>query len=142
MHGSLVVRPRAARFSALFLLCVLAATPAAGQTSRRQILEAERAAKAQSLAPYTPGKLEKGLLWMEEGAVMTRLFDPYEGWYVHFGGLTKGGGLGMGDGTGSQPPCHAVTRRAALKAPSLPDTFPGPSPASRCTTLSAASHHG
>ena len=98
MHGSLVVRSRAARFSALLLLFLLAAAPAAGQTSRREVLEAERAAKAKSLEPYAPGKLEKGLLWMEEGAVMTRLFDPYEGWYLHFGGLTKGGGLGMGPG--------------------------------------------
>ncbi len=35
---------------------------------------------------------------MEDSKFMTRLFDPYEGWYVHFGGLTKGGGLGMGPG--------------------------------------------
>ena len=35
---------------------------------------------------------------MEDSKFTTRLFDPYEGWYVHFGGLTKGGGLGMGPG--------------------------------------------
>lgn len=75
-----------------------AAGPAGAQTSRRELLEAERATKAKSLAPYTPTKLEAGLLWMEDSQFMHKWFDPYEGWYVHFGGLTKGGGLGYGPG--------------------------------------------
>lgn len=73
-------------------------TPATGQTSRREVLEAERQAKAKSLTPYVPTRLEKGLRWMEESQFATIWFDPHEGPYVHFGGLTKGGGLGVGPG--------------------------------------------
>jgi Omp85 superfamily domain len=83
---------------ALVLSILAAAVPASAQMSRRESLEAERAAKATSLSPYKPGKLEAGMLWMEESKFTTRLFDPYEGWYVHFGGLTKGAGLGAGPG--------------------------------------------
>jgi hypothetical protein len=100
MKRSTVVSPCAAlRRSTLALVMVaLAVTPAAAQVSRREALEAQRAEKAKALTPYQPGKLESGMLWMEDSKFTTRLFDPYEGWYVHFGGLTKGGGLGMGPG--------------------------------------------
>ena len=100
MKRSTVVSPCAAlRRSTLALVVVaLAVTPAAAQVSRREALEAQRAEKAKALTPYQPGKLESGLLWMEDSKFTTRLFNPYEGWYVHFGGLTKGGGLGMGPG--------------------------------------------
>ena len=84
----------------LALLAAFAATasPVAAQTSRRELLIAERETKAKSLAPYTPTRLEKTLLWMEDSQFVTRWFDPYEGWYMKFGGLTKGGGLGYGPG--------------------------------------------
>ena len=85
-------------FALVPVLVILAAVPIEAQTSRREMLEAERAAKAQSLAPYRPGRLESGLLWVEESSILTRLFDPYEGAYIHFGGLTKGAGLGLGPG--------------------------------------------
>jgi Omp85 superfamily domain len=78
-------------------LIVLIAPSAWAQTSRREALEAQRAEKAKSLAPYKPGRLESGL-WMEDSQFTTRLFRPYEGWYVHFGGLVKGAGLGFGPG--------------------------------------------
>ena len=100
MKGSTVVSSCAAlRRSILALVVVaLAVAPAAAQVSRREALEAQRAEKAKALTPYQPGKLESGMLWMEDSKFTTRLFNPYEGWYVHFGGLTKGGGLGMGPG--------------------------------------------
>ena len=100
MHGSHVAGPQAAlrRLTITLILIASAAAPGLAQTSRREALEAQRADKAKALAPYAPGKLESGLLWMEDSKFMTRLFDPYEGWYVHFGGLTKGAGLGMGPG--------------------------------------------
>ena len=94
--------PASASLTLLFLLVIAAppteAQPTEAQTSRRALLEAERENKAKSLASYTPGKLESTLLWIEESSIMTRLFDPYEGAYIHFGGLTKGAGLGMGPG--------------------------------------------
>lgn len=80
------------------LLVVSTVVPSLAQTSRRETLEAQRAEKAKTLTPYAPGKLESGLLWMEDTRFSKRLFNPYEGWYVHLGGLTKGGGLGMGPG--------------------------------------------
>jgi hypothetical protein len=100
MHGSHDARPQDAlrRLAIALILIAVAAAPSSAQTSRRETLEAQRAEKAKVLAPYNPGKLESGLLWMEDSKFTQRLFDPYEGWYVHFGGLTKGGGLGMGPG--------------------------------------------
>ena len=100
MHGSLVAPPTSAsgRLTLALVLVAAVAPPGTAQTSRREALEAQRAEKAKVLAPYSPGKLEAGLLWMEDSKFTTRLFNPYEGWYVHFGGLTKGGGLGMGPG--------------------------------------------
>jgi hypothetical protein len=93
-------RLRLARRTLIITLVAVATStmPAAAQTSRREVLEAERQAKAATLSPYKPTTLEKRLLWMEEGQILKRWFDPHEGWYVHFGGLTKGGGLGMGPG--------------------------------------------
>ena len=100
MHGSHVAGPQAAlrRLTITLIMVASAVAPGLAQTSRREALEAQRADKAKVLAPYAPGKLESGLLWMEDSKFTTRLFNPYEGWYVHFGGLTKGGGLGMGPG--------------------------------------------
>lgn len=100
MHGSTIAPPTVApgRLILALVLIGCAAVPCAAQSSRREALEAQRAEKAKVLAPYKPGKLESGLLWMEDSKLTTRLFNPYEGWYVHFGGLTKGGGLGMGPG--------------------------------------------
>jgi len=99
MIGADVARPRVTlRILTLALLILAAASAVSAQTSRRAVLEAERAEKAKALTPYKPGKLESGLLWMEGSNFTQRLFDPYEGWYIHFGGLTKGGGLGFGPG--------------------------------------------
>lgn len=94
-----LVAPRrhlAWRLALAVTLIVLTAFSASAQTSRREVLEAQRAEKAKSLAPYTPGRLESGMLWMEDSQFTTRLFSPYEGWYVRFGGLVKGAGLGFG----------------------------------------------
>lgn len=100
MHGLHEARLQAAvwRLTLAFILVASAPVPGSAQTSRRELLEAQRVEKAKALAPYTPGKLESGLLWMEDSHFTKRLFKPYEGWYVHVGGLTKGGGLGFGPG--------------------------------------------
>lgn len=100
MHRCCLVFPRDPRSILPALLCLFLALPAPGaaQTSRRERLEQQRAAKAESLARYQPAALEKGLLWVDDSRLMQRIFNPYEGWHPRFGGLTKGGGLGIGGG--------------------------------------------
>ena len=84
--------------SLLWLLALAGVPPAAAQTTRRDLLVNERQQKAQNLRPYEPGRVESTLLWIEESRVIQRLFNPYEGPYLRFGGLTKGAGLATGAG--------------------------------------------
>jgi hypothetical protein len=71
---------------------------ASGQSTRRETLEAERAKKAQALSAPEPSGLEKKMLRIENDRLVERIFAPYEGLYLKFGGLTKGAGLGAGPG--------------------------------------------
>jgi Omp85 superfamily domain len=80
------------------LIALLWVGAAHAQSSRREILEAERAKKAETVTPPAPSGLEKKLLWIENDRVINRIFAPYDGFYLKFGGLTKGGGLGAGPG--------------------------------------------
>ena len=96
-HGS-PIQAAVWRLTLASILIASAVVPSSAQTSRREVLETQRADKAKALAPYSPGKLESGLLWVEDSRFTKRLFNPYEGWYVHFGGLTKGAGLAFGPG--------------------------------------------
>ena len=81
MHGSHVARPQAAlrRLALALILIASAAAPGSAQTSRREALEAQRADKAKALAPYAPGKLESGLLWMEDSKFTTEAVRPVRG---------------------------------------------------------------
>jgi hypothetical protein len=84
--------------AAVLLISFLGGSVAHAQSTRREALEAERAKKAEALTAPKPSGLEKKLLWIENDQVITRIFAPYEGLYLKFGGLTKGGGLGAGPG--------------------------------------------
>jgi hypothetical protein len=79
-------------------IALVSASTAHAQSTRRETLEAERAKKAEALTPPQPSGLEKKMLWIENDGVIMRILAPYEGFYLKCGGLTKGGGLGMGPG--------------------------------------------
>jgi hypothetical protein len=83
---------------AVFVIALMWANTSYAQTTRREVLEAERAKKAETLAPPKPSGLEKKMLWLENDRVITRILAPYEGFYLKVGGLTKGAGLGAGPG--------------------------------------------
>ena len=80
-------RPR--RYGAL-LACLLAAAaaPAAGQSSRTEIIAAQEAAKAKRLAPPVPNKAE-ALVSKIEGI----LLESPSGLYPFFGSVWSGGGF-------------------------------------------------
>jgi hypothetical protein len=80
------------------LLVVLAAESAA-QTpaSRADVLRQQRADKAQQLHPYTPGRLERGVLRLEN-EYLPRLVTPRTGFFPRFGSITSGGGFSLGPG--------------------------------------------
>lgn len=72
---------------------------ASAQDTRTALLEQQRAAKASSLQPYKPGKLEKGMLWYEEHDLLTRI-APHNGFYAQYGYDFKAVGSGIGFGSG------------------------------------------
>ena len=69
------------------------------QDSREATLAGQRAEKAKALAPYTPGKLERAMLWFEEADPIRKL-APHDGFYLEYGFKWKpvGGGIGLGGG--------------------------------------------
>ena len=81
------------------LIFVLGATPLRAQTTRVEILERERAAKATDLREYTPGRLEKLLLSGEQSNFFARI-TPRNGFFVRYGYAEKpvGAGTGLGGG--------------------------------------------
>ncbi len=89
---------RLAVISAVCVTALVYASAAQAQSTRREAVEAERAKKAQALTAPEPSGLEKKLLRIENDQLVTRILAPYEGLYLKFGGLTKGGGFGVGPG--------------------------------------------
>jgi hypothetical protein len=79
------------------LLVLLATRPAAAQDSRREALEAQRAARASTLGPYEPGKIEKALMYVEEHRLIER-FSTGDGWYPVVGSIQRSGGFAFGAG--------------------------------------------
>jgi outer membrane protein assembly factor BamA len=87
------------RLLALATLCVcLAFRTAAAQQTRAELLERQRAERAQSLEPYTPNTLEKALLYLDDKRVVERLGSGLTGLYPRFGGFTTGSGITFGVG--------------------------------------------
>jgi outer membrane protein assembly factor BamA len=88
---------RPAAFCTLF--CVIFAIPSAAQDTREAVLEQQRAARAQSLETYKPGKLEKWMLWFEDVDPINKI-APHDGFYLQYGFRWKpvGGGVGLGGG--------------------------------------------
>jgi outer membrane protein assembly factor BamA len=71
--------------------------PASAQQTRQELLERQRAEKAQKLAPYEPGKVEKWVLKFENPGFN---LSPHNGFFVKYGYSHKPRGSGLGVGTG------------------------------------------
>jgi Omp85 superfamily domain len=87
------------RVGAVLIVLSLVSSPAVAQETREATLEQQRAEKAQTLHPYRPGKLEKGMLWFEDVDPIRKL-APHDGFYLQYGFRWKpvGGGVGVGGG--------------------------------------------
>ena len=66
--------------------------------SRQEELRALRAEKATELHPYVPGKIEKGLIFLQTGGYIERLLTPRDGFFPRLSGITPGGGAAGGPG--------------------------------------------
>jgi hypothetical protein len=66
--------------------------------SRQEEIRRLRAAKAAELRGYLPGKIERGLVFLETGGFIQRLFTPPSGFFPYIGGITPGGGAAGGPG--------------------------------------------
>ena len=91
--------PLTVRIAAGVFTLVLCAPPLCAQTTRVEVLERERAAKATDLREYTPGRLEKWLLRGEQNDLFARI-APRNGFFVRYGYPEKpvGAGIGLGGG--------------------------------------------
>src|SRR3712207_3902887 len=87
------------RCNILFLAALVAvATPVAAPETRTQAIEQQVPEKAKALQPYTPGKIERAMIYVEENNLLRRLSARPEGWYPRLGGLTTGSGFSIGPG--------------------------------------------
>jgi hypothetical protein len=79
------------------LLVVSAAFAQAQEpATRAEVLAREREEKSKQLAPPQPGRLERGLLMLENGRLFERILNPPEGFYPKIGNITPGGGFALG----------------------------------------------
>jgi outer membrane protein assembly factor BamA len=76
-----------------------ASATAGAQETRQEALEQARSAKAAALEDYTPKKLEKWMLWVEDAEPFKKI-APHDGFYLQYGFKWKptGGGVGIGGG--------------------------------------------
>jgi hypothetical protein len=91
--------PLIVRVAASVFTIALAAAPLLAQATRVEALEQERAAKAAALTAYTPGRLEKLLLGVEQSHFLARI-TPRNGFFVRYGYAEKPVGAGTGVGGG------------------------------------------
>jgi outer membrane protein assembly factor BamA len=71
---------------------------AVAQTTRAAEIEQQVAEKASEVRPYTPGKLERAMIYVEENNLLRRLSARPPGLYPRLGGLTTGSGFALGPG--------------------------------------------
>jgi outer membrane protein assembly factor BamA len=84
--------------SLLLAIAACAAPPAQAQSTRREAIEQQRAARAANAEPYEPGALEGALLYVERNRIVERLSGTQDGWYPSIGSVTRGGGFALGGG--------------------------------------------
>jgi hypothetical protein len=71
---------------------------ATAQETRTELLERQRAERAQQLTPYEPGRIEHGLLLADEHRIVERLAGGLYGFYPRMGGFPTGSGFALGVG--------------------------------------------
>jgi hypothetical protein len=86
------------RVASLIGLLWLTSTSAVAQQTRADLLEQQRAERAQALSTYQPGKVEQGLLFVEQNRVIERIKAGFGGLYPRVGGFTTGSGFAFGVG--------------------------------------------
>ena len=101
--------------AALFVILGLATGVASAQETRAEMLEQERAAKAQALATYEPVKLERWMLWFEDVQPLAKL-APHNGFYARYGFQWRPTGSGLGMGIGFRHDLFNRTARVDLGA--------------------------
>jgi hypothetical protein len=129
----------------LCLAAIVSATPVAVRAqdagTRAGVAEQERAEKAKRLEPYTPGRLEKALLLVEQRFLAQRFINPPRGLFTRWGGMPEGQGFTVGPAyrisnydasftttaAVSIRGAYEVTGRLELPRPTLP---PAPQPTS------------
>jgi outer membrane protein assembly factor BamA len=101
--------------AAAVLAAIVAILPpsAAAQQTRQALLEKQRAEKAQNLAPYKPGRVEKWVLKLENPRFN---LAPHNGVFVTYGYSHKPTGSGVGVGTGYRHDLFGRLARAELEA--------------------------
>jgi hypothetical protein len=104
---------RLAAALSLLLLIPISTGTASGQDTRTELLEQQRAKKAETLEPYKPGKLERAILWYEGTAPLTKI-APYNGFYAQYGFKWKPVGSGVGLGAGWRHDLFNRTARVDL----------------------------
>ena len=77
-------------------LVLAAAAFAQEPATRAEALAREREEKSKQLSPPEPGRLERGLLMLENGRLFERILNPPEGFYPKIGNITPGGGFAIG----------------------------------------------
>ena len=87
----------------------------AAQDSRAEVLEEQRRAKASTLKPYEPGKLEKLVMNAEEGK-LRRMIAPHNGFFAEYGYSYKPVGSGLGFGGGFRHDLFKRQARVELEA--------------------------
>src|SRR5687768_537702 len=84
------------RIALLWTLLLLAAAPAAAQTTRADEARAQREAKARQLQPLKRGWLDSALYAVEDRLLIERVLFPPRGVHLRLGGIGEGAGFGAG----------------------------------------------
>jgi len=80
-------------------MALTAGSAGAQDDTRAELLARRRGEKAAQLQPYTPGKIEKALLFLEESKPLQKI-APHNGFFIQYGytGKPLGSGVAFGGG--------------------------------------------
>jgi hypothetical protein len=84
--------------------------------SRAALSCAERVAKAATVHPVQPGKVERAFLTLSDERVLDRLLNPRHGWFLRLGPPVEDGGLGAGPAWRASNPARTYTFTASAAA--------------------------
>ena len=83
---------------AVGLLALAGRALAQEPATRAEALRLEREAKAEQLTPPETSRVERALIWLENGRFLERILSPPVGFYPVLGSVTSGGGFAVGPG--------------------------------------------